>query len=235
MPVGETPAARRYSSASKQSSVSRRAVRTVVPRLARIAFDGFSLVLKAHTGKQFRQRRGGHLVVLDDGFGLDIGQGKQEQGNQPGAVTPGTAVEQDASRSCAGQRADDCGASLGLAFQKGAVVERCAVELLAVEALPKLDVVDVVKGNLNAVDAARDDRGGRRHLKLGCAAEPGGALTRDGSVSSLLRRSAMVRTPALWAACQPVSVTNRRSADLMKAPNRVVRPVLVGRPPRSRV
>jgi hypothetical protein len=138
---------------------------------------GWPLVLDAHPGEQCRQRRDGQLVVLDNGLGLDIGQGQQQQRNQSGAVTPGSAVEQDASSRCAGQRTDDGGASLGLLRQKWAVVERCAVEPLAVEVLPELDVFDVVEGNLDAVDAARGDRASRRGLELCAAAELCGAIT----------------------------------------------------------
>jgi hypothetical protein len=53
------------------------------------------------------------------------------------------------------------------------------------------------------------------------------------ATSSSLRRSTTVRTPASHASCQPAAVTNRGSADRMKAPGRLLPPVRVGNPPRS--
>jgi hypothetical protein len=129
--------------------------------------DDRSLVLSSHRGEQGLQGRGGYVVVRSDGAVFDVGQRQQQERDQPGAVSASATVEQDTAGAGLGDRFDDGSAAVGFPFEEDPVVERAAVELLTVEVLPELDVVDVIEGHLNAIDAERCGRpcGGSRELR----------------------------------------------------------------------
>jgi hypothetical protein len=110
------------------------------------------------------------VVVRRDGVRFDVDQAQQEERDQSGAVTTGTAVERHSAGSGVGERGDDGGAALGLPFQEDRIVERAAVELVAVDPLPELGVGDVVEGHLDPIDArwcAAARRGGLELRRAG--------------------------------------------------------------------
>ena len=79
-------------------------------------------------------------------------------------------------------------------------------------------VLDAVEGHLNPVHPERNGWAVVRRVELGRAPSSVSRRPSPHRISSSLRRSRIVRTPASHAACQPAEVTNRRSPDRMSAP-----------------